>query len=1145
PGAPSHRETPSPGASSHRETPSPGASSHRETPSPGAPFHRDTPSPEAPMIADYGDVMMNEQSSTDTAHENIDSTRASGLPGHHDDVVIQPTTHMWSGHDRRDAEHTFDNSDSLENNCPDNSEQTREVRDKDNIEVKSVHGSTGTVGRIEGSDDEYASMGTAEIRFGGNYERIPHGDDAEMPGANEDDVARVDRSDEQTGNGKKTTGHSEIYVRDATPEVSQTSVASTNRIPSSSRPSSGNYYNQRVKRLSTPSSSPIPVTGAGGHPEVETDNGQSSRTSDDVALTQRSETDGINATPQAADTTQSSQITTGHVADGREKRFIDLDDSVEGSYFALFKKPESSDGQEAVRNSTILANEDQVAALASGETAHQRSEESDTSGGSDRPQVTGTSAMEEGDALIAKTTTPPPEVDPTAGDSDLDTVSNIDRNTDSDESIDRKPDDEKSVIENVDIDRRVDGVVDHDVDGNKRPGAREIDVDGNGVVVVVTGKASSLEGNNSSNENGDIETVDDRNIPGGNPPTGSDITGEDKMAEPAVDDNSDTPVLEGEGGLRDQEGDGGDTEGNNENENRKARPEHSSEKTHSGSTGSPIRANSTHAPFEEMTAIERLKYGPYAESLKNLNRPAPPPRNSNHGASSKANGKKAKNQKLVKRGQGHEEPGSGSARHVSKTKPDEKTGAGGNQRKVKGQTAQSAPGKAESDKQNKQKEKISFFKKTVHVREIPKHSDTTGAKTNDEISADAGEALLNEDATMTAAENTKLISPTSLDATELHQNSDRLAETHTPNGEIRKGDGQGDVTVPNGAPVMGPELPDGPPSERGNQDAGKTPNKKEADATKNGQSEKKGSSFRDLFGGKSKARVSSPKTNEKQAAKYSPLTAPRGTHSVNGILITTTTAEDAQQQQQTPAGNAPVSLTVVDETASSAHSKAGRVVLANMRLKMREKTLSSSINSNSSLPVHGRSRSPSPETSFGSTGSKPAKVAHKTHSMSSLQVPGPTPNTTPREAAQEEDNFSLSSRRDSARHSFDSSARRSMEYRLQHTTAAMQAEADEKPKSVLTNDETFIKNAIPYLPLGLAICCLILNVIIPGSGTALSGLSILCCGQARVSNKNDQILTTLCANCMVGVAQLFTVTFFLVGWFWSIGWGIQMVSLSG
>ena len=65
------------------------------------------------------------------------------------------------------------------------------------------------------------------------------------------------------------------------------------------------------------------------------------------------------------------------------------------------------------------------------------------------------------------------------------------------------------------------------------------------------------------------------------------------------------------------------------------------------------------------------------------------------------------------------------------------------------------------------------------------------------------------------------------------------------------------------------------------------------------------------------------------------------------------------------------------------------------------------------------------------------------------------------------------------------------------------------------------------------------------AGTMLCGLCILCCGRVRMSSKEGTPMTALYVNIMVGTAQLFTVTFMLVGWFWSFTWGIYMVILAG
>uniref|UniRef100_A0A914HJ47 Aminoacyl-transfer RNA synthetases class-II family profile domain-containing protein n=1 Tax=Globodera rostochiensis TaxID=31243 RepID=A0A914HJ47_GLORO len=88
-----------------------------------------------------------------------------------------------------------------------------------------------------------------------------------------------------------------------------------------------------------------------------------------------------------------------------------------------------------------------------------------------------------------------------------------------------------------------------------------------------------------------------------------------------------------------------------------------------------------------------------------------------------------------------------------------------------------------------------------------------------------------------------------------------------------------------------------------------------------------------------------------------------------------------------------------------------------------------------------------------------------------------------------------------------------------------------------TNDITLMHEAIPFLPFPIALVCLFLNVVLPGSGTILSGAAALCMGQPRVNIKEGRKLVTLLVNLLVGVSQFFTITFLFVGWFWSIAWG--------
>ncbi|KAK6182266.1 hypothetical protein SNE40_009986 [Patella caerulea] len=170
---------------------------------------------------------------------------------------------------------------------------------------------------------------------------------------------------------------------------------------------------------------------------------------------------------------------------------------------------------------------------------------------------------------------------------------------------------------------------------------------------------------------------------------------------------------------------------------------------------------------------------------------------------------------------------------------------------------------------------------------------------------------------------------------------------------------------------------------------------------------------------------------------------------------------------------------------------------------------------------------------------KDSKVNGKT----ALSVPASA--TGKRDGTQgDEDKLSVGSRRDSTKYSIDSMSRKSVDIRIQNQVALVNKQNEEKPKSPLANTDSWIRSAIPYLPISVAIICLMLNILIPGTGTMVSGFAILCCGKPRVHSKDDHVIVSICVNIWVGFAQLFTITFLLVGWFWSLAWGVRMVMLS-
>ncbi|KAG8247049.1 hypothetical protein J6590_071019 [Homalodisca vitripennis] len=98
----------------------------------------------------------------------------------------------------------------------------------------------------------------------------------------------------------------------------------------------------------------------------------------------------------------------------------------------------------------------------------------------------------------------------------------------------------------------------------------------------------------------------------------------------------------------------------------------------------------------------------------------------------------------------------------------------------------------------------------------------------------------------------------------------------------------------------------------------------------------------------------------------------------------------------------------------------------------------------------------------------------------------------------------------------------------------------------LVEHQSMMRGAVPVLPLPLAWMCCILNVFLPGSGTLLSGVFCLCFGKPRfsVNDSYPSRLTAFLINLVVSVSQLFTVLFCLVGWGWSIWWGVMMVKFA-
>ncbi|XP_033632365.1 protein SPEC3-like [Asterias rubens] len=86
------------------------------------------------------------------------------------------------------------------------------------------------------------------------------------------------------------------------------------------------------------------------------------------------------------------------------------------------------------------------------------------------------------------------------------------------------------------------------------------------------------------------------------------------------------------------------------------------------------------------------------------------------------------------------------------------------------------------------------------------------------------------------------------------------------------------------------------------------------------------------------------------------------------------------------------------------------------------------------------------------------------------------------------------------------------------------------------------RQAIPALHIAAAVPCLILNIFLPGIGTIVAGFSVFCCGNPGQEGAGK--VGTCCLNIFVGLLQLLTCWIFLIGWIWSIMWGIAFLGLS-
>ncbi|KAK3599193.1 hypothetical protein CHS0354_041034 [Potamilus streckersoni] len=114
---------------------------------------------------------------------------------------------------------------------------------------------------------------------------------------------------------------------------------------------------------------------------------------------------------------------------------------------------------------------------------------------------------------------------------------------------------------------------------------------------------------------------------------------------------------------------------------------------------------------------------------------------------------------------------------------------------------------------------------------------------------------------------------------------------------------------------------------------------------------------------------------------------------------------------------------------------------------------------------------------------------------------------------------------------------------LQRTSTPPISHRSSSPKEERReNTDSSLRDSIPAMVRSVAITCLVFNIILPGLGTFTAGLTVLCGSHIRTKNTTKQ--KVIWANTWVAILQFSTTFLFLLGWIWSVVWGVAFYTIS-
>jgi len=83
----------------------------------------------------------------------------------------------------------------------------------------------------------------------------------------------------------------------------------------------------------------------------------------------------------------------------------------------------------------------------------------------------------------------------------------------------------------------------------------------------------------------------------------------------------------------------------------------------------------------------------------------------------------------------------------------------------------------------------------------------------------------------------------------------------------------------------------------------------------------------------------------------------------------------------------------------------------------------------------------------------------------------------------------------------------------------------------------YFRQAVPTMPVALAVVLCVVNVILPGVGTLVSAFTVLCGCKHGCQTTREACVR----NVLAGVLQIATIII-MVGWIWSIFWGVTFIN---